>query len=79
MLIHCTMNNIHPIGWMGLPEKLVDQRYWEYDSRDTEGNPIDYSERLKGSRRLDGEQDKELIASYMDPAWVLGGWNPFAN
>ena len=79
VLIHCTMNNIHPIGWMGLPEKLVDQRYWEYDSRDTEGNPIDYSERLKGSRRLDGEQDKELIASYMDPAWVLGGWNPYAN
>lgn len=79
VLLHCTMNNIQPIGWYGLPDKLVDQRYWEYDSRDTEGNPIDYSQRLKGSRRLDGEKDKELIANYMNPAWVLGGWNPFAN
>ncbi len=63
VLLHCTMNNIQPIGWYGLPEKLVDQHYWEYDSRDTEGNPIDYSQRLKGSRRLDGEKDKELIAN----------------
>lgn len=76
VLIHCTMNNIQPIGWYGLPERLVDQRYWEYDSRDTEGNPIDCSERLKGSRRLDGERDKALIEQYKDPAFVLGGWAP---
>ena len=55
---------------------MVDQHYWEYDSRDTEGNPIDYSERLKGSRRLDAERDKELIEKYQDPAFVLGGWAP---
>lgn len=76
VLIHCTMNNIQPIGWYGLPDRLVEQRYWEYDSRDTEGNPIDYSERLKGSRRLDAERDKELIEKYQDPAFVLGGWAP---
>ena len=32
--------------------------------------------RLKGSRRLDAERDKELIEKYQDPAFVLGGWAP---
>lgn len=76
VLINCTMNNIQPVGWWGLPEKLVDQHYWEFDSRDKEGNPIDVSKRLKGSRQLDAERDKELIASYSDPAYILNGWNP---
>jgi pectin methylesterase-like acyl-CoA thioesterase len=51
-------------------------RFWEFNSHDAGGMPVDVSRRMPGSRQLRQPQDAELIANYSDPAFVLGGWNP---
>ena len=51
-------------------------RFWEYNSRDTEDNPIDLTQRATGFRKLDPAHDREWIRYYSDPANILYGWNP---
>lgn len=87
VLIDCVLGpSVSPVGWEhqgGRPEGLGDLtrlRFWEFASRDLAGLPIDASRRLAGSRQLDAVTDAALIASYRDPAFVLGhGWNPRAE
>ncbi|HVW22279.1 MAG TPA: pectinesterase family protein [Opitutaceae bacterium] len=50
-------------------------RFWEYNSHDAQGRPVDVSERLAISRQLRQPADAEAIAHYSDPQWVLGGWD----
>jgi pectin methylesterase-like acyl-CoA thioesterase len=47
-------------------------RFWEYNSRDESGNPIDVSLRHPISRQLTPEE----AAFWRNPANVLGGWVP---
>jgi pectin methylesterase-like acyl-CoA thioesterase/lysophospholipase L1-like esterase len=79
VLLDCTLTNaISPIGWrLDSPAEAPDIRFWEYNSRDPQGNPIDESMRFAISRRLTKEADAATIANYSNPAWVLGSnWNP---
>lgn len=76
VLINCQLENVAPEGWAGLPEDTSRVRFWEYNSRDTEDNAIDTSQRAAGSRRLDPAHDRDTIRYYSDPANILYGWNP---
>jgi len=72
--INCTMGSfISPAGWAitdGTPTSEL--RFWEYESVDTSGNPIDVSKRIAGSTQISATE----AASIRDPTVVLSGWNP---
>jgi pectin methylesterase-like acyl-CoA thioesterase/lysophospholipase L1-like esterase len=79
VLLDCTLTNaVSPVGWrLDSPAEAPDIHFWEYNSRDAQGNPIEESMRFAVSRRLAKEADAATIANYSNPAWVLGGnWNP---
>lgn len=51
--------------------------YWEYNSHDAGGRPLDMSQRLAIARQLKLPEDEETIANYSDPKFVLGDeWTP---
>jgi pectin methylesterase-like acyl-CoA thioesterase len=66
---------INPIAWM-LPADTARMRYWEFGSRGLDGSPVDVTQRHSTSRQLALPGDRETIANYRDPAFVLGGWKP---
>lgn len=83
VLVDCQIGPaVGSAGWLfqSGPEGSGDVsriRFWEINSRDLSGRPIDASRRLPGSRRLDPVADAELIARYRDPVALLGhGWDP---
>jgi pectin methylesterase-like acyl-CoA thioesterase/lysophospholipase L1-like esterase len=79
VLLDCTLTDaVSPVGWrLDSPAEAPNVHFWEYNSRDAEGKPIDNSTRFAASRRLTKEADAETIANYSNPIWVLGGdWNP---
>jgi len=68
--VNCQMgSHIAPAGWTvtgsGSP------RFWEYQSVDATGSPIDVSKRTGGTQ-ISASQ----AAQMRDPAVVLGGWQP---
>jgi pectinesterase len=69
---------VSPVGWhLDSPAEAPQVHFWEYHSRDPNGQPLDDSHRLAVSKRLTREADAETIAHYSNPAWVLGhDWNP---
>ncbi len=75
VLISCKLDNIRPEGWGPVTGDTSHLRYWEYDSRTLEGQPVDVSMRHPLSKQLSAEKDKELIRDYSDPEFVLG-WKP---
>ena len=75
VLIDCQVRNIIPLGWSELEEPTVVML--EYNTRDLDtGEPVDVSGRHPHSRQLTLPRDAQLVASYRDPAFVLGGWTP---
>ena len=75
VVIDCRTRNLLPLGWSELEEPTVVML--EYNTRDMDtGEPVDVSERHPHSRQLALPRDGGLLASYRDPAFVLGGWNP---
>jgi len=86
-LIDCQMtSSVGPVAWLlqGRPGAsgavpAGNVHFWEYNSHDTAGKPVDVSRRLPGSRQLAQPADAELIANYGNPSFVLGhDWNPKA-
>ena len=71
-------SHIRPVGWLlsTTPNndcsKIQNVHFWEYDSVDLAGNPVDVSQRLACSRQLTEAE----AAQYRDPAFVLNGWVP---
>ncbi len=70
---------VSPVGWLlngargtTAPTTAPEVHFWEYDSRDASGNPVDVSKRLGISRQLKTPDDAELIANYSKPSFVLG-------
>ena len=59
---------LNPLTQAGYP----NIRFWEYNSRDASGHPIDVSLRHPISRQLTPEE----AAFWRNPANVLGGWVP---
>jgi hypothetical protein len=67
---------IAAVGWQltaGTDTSML--RFWEYQSVDASGNPINTASRLNGSRQLTAAQ----AAMMRDPSVVLAGWTPPAN
>jgi pectinesterase len=81
VLLDCTLSRaVGPVAWQfqgaGDTSRI---HFWEFNSRDAAGKPIDASKRLAGSRQLQEPADGATIANYRNPAFVLGGdWNPHA-
>jgi pectin methylesterase-like acyl-CoA thioesterase len=84
VLIDCTLTAaVGPVAWQfqggreGDPQNPADVHFWEFNSHDPAGRPVNTTYRLKGSRQLTQPADAATIANYRDPAFVLGGgWNP---
>jgi pectin methylesterase-like acyl-CoA thioesterase len=53
-------------------EGYPNVRFWEYNSRDESGNPVDVSQRHPVSRQITAEEAN----FWREPANVLGGWTP---
>jgi pectin methylesterase-like acyl-CoA thioesterase len=76
VLINATLSGVSPQGWGEIGGDASNVRFWEYNSRNVDGTPIDVSKRHPASRQLTIERDAELIKNYSTPSWVLGGWAP---
>ncbi|HEX2860042.1 MAG TPA: pectinesterase family protein [Lacunisphaera sp.] len=80
VLINTRTSGVPPEGWGPIEEApgfdRSNVRFWEYNTMDLEGRPVDVSQRHPVSRQLTMEKDAETIANYRDPAFVLGGWSP---
>jgi pectin methylesterase-like acyl-CoA thioesterase len=72
--INCQLgSHIAPVGWMLTAGTDTSQlRFWEYQSVDPAGAPIDVSQRMAGSEQLTAAE----AAMMRDPTVVLAGWQP---
>ena len=73
--VNCQMgSHIDPKGWLvassGVDNSKV--RFWEYQSTDATGAPVDVSQRISVSQQI----DDATAAQMRDVTVVLGGWNP---
>nr|WP_315212237.1 pectinesterase family protein [uncultured Duganella sp.] len=76
VLINATLSGVSPQGWGEIGGDASNVRFWEYNSRNVDGTPVDVSKRHPASRQLTMERDAELINIYRTPSGVLGGWTP---
>lgn len=76
VLLNCKLAGISPIGWGPVGGDSSKVQYWEYNSTDLDGKPIDTSRRHPVSRQLSLEKHAALIEQYSRPEFVLGGWKP---
>ena len=72
VLLNCTLQNIPPSGWGIIDKEAKTATLLEFNSHDTEGCPIDTSQRHPLMRQLNPIDDAELIGRYSDSNWVLG-------
>ena len=75
VLLNTTMVNIAPEGWSEA-DKGGNVRFWEFNSRNPDGSPVDVSKRVPWSRQLDKIKDAKIISDYSRPEFVFGGWKP---
>lgn len=75
VLLNCTLINIAPEGWSDA-DKGGNVRFWEFNSRNADGTPVDTSKRVTWSRQLDKIKDAKLIKDYSRPEFILAGWKP---
>src|SRR5258708_7750388 len=75
VLLNTTLINIAPEGWSDA-DKGGNVHFWEYNSRNQDGSPVDVSKRRGWSRQLDNVKDAKLIADYSRPEFALAGWKP---
>jgi pectin methylesterase-like acyl-CoA thioesterase len=76
VLINATLSGISPAAWGPVDGDASNVRFWEFNSRNADGTPVNASQRYPASRQLTMERDAEIIRNYSNPAWVLGGWAP---
>jgi len=80
VLINARTSGVPPEGWgpieaaPGFDSSNV--RFWEFNTRDMQGRPVDVSRRHSVSRQLSQHRDAKIIADYSSPEFVLGGWKP---
>ena len=80
VFLHCAMGPfVTPAGWVfdgpGAAASKETTRFWEFQSTDLAGKPLDVSQRVVGSRQLTAAE----AARHRDIAFILGGadqWNP---
>ncbi len=71
VLINCTLENIPASGWGTVDKEAESATLLEFNSHDTEGRPVDVSQRHPVMRQLDPVRDAEIIGRYSDSKWVL--------
>jgi pectinesterase len=79
VLINVKTKNIAPEGWGPVQEAPFDSsnvHFWEYNTMDMEGKPVDMSRRHKIAKRLALPKDAKTISDYSSPEFVLKGWKP---
>ncbi len=76
VLLGCTLEGIRPGGWGDVCPDTRNIHFWEYNSVDANGQPVNVSQRVAWSRQLTMANDAGIIANYSDPAYVLAGWTP---
>jgi pectin methylesterase-like acyl-CoA thioesterase len=79
VLIDCVMGqSVGAAAWrFDVHKNGPDVHFWEFNSHDAAGNPVDVSNRLPASRQLAAPADAATIADYSNPGYVLGNdWTP---
>jgi pectin methylesterase-like acyl-CoA thioesterase len=79
VLIDCTLGkSVGGVGWLLNNSQVAPSiHFWEYNSHEAAGAPVDVTQRLASSRQLDATADAAAIANYSNPTFVLGNnWNP---
>jgi pectin methylesterase-like acyl-CoA thioesterase len=83
VLIDCLLTDaVGAVGWRldQVTQPAVEApnvHYWEYNSHDSGGRPVDMGRRLVIARQLKLPDDEKAIANYGDPKFVLGDeWTP---
>lgn len=77
VLLNCKLSGISPIGWGPVGGDSSKVHYWEYNSTNlSNGKPVDISKRHPASRQLTMGKDDLIIANYLQPAYILGKWDP---
>jgi pectin methylesterase-like acyl-CoA thioesterase len=79
VLIDCTLTDaVSPVAWrLDQATEAPGVHFWEFNSHDPGGKPIDTSRRLAPARQLKLPDDREIVSNYSDPSYVLGGgWTP---
>jgi hypothetical protein len=79
VLLDCVLSDsVGEIAWrLDQSNEAPNIHFWEYHSFGLSGAPVDTSRRLAIARQLKLPDDKETIANYSDPKFVLGGqWTP---
>jgi pectin methylesterase-like acyl-CoA thioesterase len=71
VLLNCTLENIPSSGWGKIGDESKTATLLEFNSHDTDGNPIDTSGRIPEMRQLHPIHDAHLIGNYSDSHWVL--------
>ncbi|MEA3188356.1 MAG: hypothetical protein QOD99_2186 [Chthoniobacter sp.] len=91
--LNCTMGNFlnstvavsgadYNAGWWKLNNANASTlapnlHFWDYNTRDPNGNAMDFSPRPVYTRKLTSPADDTIINNYSNPAYVLGGgWTP---
>ena len=69
------------VGWWKLigsnaSTSVPSARFWDCNTKDQNGDPLDFAPRAAYTRKLTSPADAVDIANYSDPAWVLNGWSP---
>ena len=79
VIINSQMDGVRPDPWrFDTPDLAVTAanypniRFWEYNTTDLNGNPVDVSQRHPISRQLTAAE----AVQWSDPTFVLGGWTP---
>lgn len=79
VLIDTKMQGVSPEGWGPVEEPpgfdSSNVRFWEYNTVDMNGRPIDMSQRHSIVKVLSKPKDAQTIADYSNPEFVLG-WKP---
>ncbi|KAI0972082.1 pectinesterase [Xylaria arbuscula] len=79
VLINTRTDGIAAVGWgpvQGPPFDSSHVKFWEFNTMDLQGRPVDASQRLNISRQLIFAEDRQIIEEYRNPVNILGGWQP---
>ena len=80
VLIDTKSQGVSAEGWGPVEEApgfdRSNVRFFEYNTMDLDGRPVDMSRRHEIVRRLRLPEDAQVVADYRTPEFVLGGWKP---
>jgi pectin methylesterase-like acyl-CoA thioesterase len=79
VLMDCVLGkSVGDVAWLlNGGNEAPNLHFWEFNSHDPDGNPVDVTGRLAVSRQLKQPDDAATIADYSSPTYVLGNnWVP---